>query len=157
MQDKSQALNRKSSPSNADMKSVFIVSSIILISFLVLEQVPFANSLSADRYLVSVKQSEWETKVDKQIQIVADLTNNQEKDQPFAYLVQVKDVNGVTVSLSWITGLLSAGQTMSPAQSWTPSVVGTYTAEIFVWASVDNPDALSAPLSVKITVKSSEA
>lgn len=135
------------------MKSVFIVSSIILITFLVLEQVPFANSLSGDRYSVSVRQNEWETKVDKQIQIVADLTNNQNKDQSFAYLVQIKDVNGVTVSLSWITGLLSAGQTMSPAQSWTPSVEGTYTAEIFVWASIDNPDALSAPLSIKIDVK----
>ena len=139
------------------MKNVFFVSSIILVSFLVLGQVPFANSLSGDRYLVSVKQSEWETKVDKQIQIVADLTNNQGKDQPFAYLVQVKDVNGVTVSLSWITGLLSAGQTMSPSQSWIPTVEGTYTAEIFVWASIDNPDALSAPLSIKITVKDSQA
>ena len=157
MKDKSQTLNRKSTSKRSDMKSVFIVSSMSLISFLVLGQISFANSLSGDRYLVSVKQSEWETKVDKQTQIVADLTNNQNKDQPFAYLVQVKDVNGVTVSLSWITGLLSAGQTMSPAQSWTPSVAGTYTAEIFVWASVDNPDALSAPLSIKITVKSSQA
>ena len=137
------------------MKSVSMISSIILVTFLVLGQVSFANSLSADRYSVSVRQSEWETKVDKQIQIVADLTNNQYKDQSFAYLVQIKDVNGVTVSLSWITGLLSAGQTMSPAQSWTPSVEGTYTAEIFVWASIDNPDALSAPLSIKINVKGS--
>ncbi|MBI3842509.1 MAG: hypothetical protein HY295_05135 [Thaumarchaeota archaeon] len=126
-------------------------------TFLVLVQVHSANSLYGDRYSVSVRQNEWETKIDKQIQIVADLTNNQDKDQSFAYLVQIKDVNGVTVSLSWITGLLSAGQTMSPAQSWTPSVEGTYTAEIFVWASIDNPDALSAPLSIKIDVKSTLA
>ena len=58
-----------------------MVSSIILITFLVLGQVSFANSLSGDRYSVSVRQNEWETKVDKQIQIVADLTNNQNKDQ----------------------------------------------------------------------------
>lgn len=139
------------------MKRILIVSSIILLTFLVLGQVPFANSLSEDRYLVSVKQNGWETKVDKQIQITADLTNNQDRDQPFAYLVQIKDTNGVTVSLSWITGQLSAGQTMSPAQSWTPSVEGTYTAEIFVWASIDNPDALSAPLSIKINVKGMQA
>jgi hypothetical protein len=33
-----------------------------------------------------------------------------------------------------------------------PTSPGTYTAEIFVWASVDNPDALSPPLAMKITV-----
>lgn len=139
------------------MKSIFVVSSIILMTLLLLNHVPFANSLSAERFFVNTKENLWETKVDKQIQIVADLTNNQNKDQSFAYLVQIKDVNGVTVSLSWITGLLSAGQTMSPAQSWTPSVEGIYTAEIFVWESIDNPDALSAPLTLKINVKGSEA
>lgn len=139
------------------MKSIFVVSSIILMTLLLLNHVPFADSLSAERFFVNTKENLWETKVDKQIQIVADLTNNQNKDQSFAYLVQIKDTNGVTVSLSWITGLLSSGQTMSPAQSWTPSVEGIYTAEIFVWESIDNPDALSAPLTLKINVKGSEA
>ena len=138
------------------MKSIFVVS-IILMTLLLLNHIPFANSLSAERFFVNTRENLWETKVDKQIQIVADLTNNQNKDQSFAYLVQIKDTNGVTVSLSWITGLLSAGQTMSPAQSWTSSVEGIYTAEIFVWESIDNPDALSAPLTLKINVKGSEA
>ncbi|HSF27914.1 MAG TPA: hypothetical protein VLA53_02685 [Nitrosopumilaceae archaeon] len=103
-------------------------------------------------YSVNLENDEWEAVVDTQVQITADLTNNQDRAQSFAYLVQIQDENGVTVSLSWITGLLEPGQFMSPSQSWTPSSLGRYTAQIFVWESVDNPDALSAPLTIKINV-----
>jgi len=103
-------------------------------------------------YSVSLANDQWEALVDTQVQIVADLTNNQNRVQPFAYLVQIQDENGVTVSLSWITGSLEPGQFMNPSQSWTPTSTGKYTAQIFVWESVDNPDALSVPLTIKISV-----
>ena len=80
------------------------------------------------------------------------MSNGQGKDQAFAYLVQVQDGNGVTVSLAWITGSLTGGQSMSPALSWTPSDSGSYTATVFVWESVDNPTALSPTVSVDIDV-----
>jgi hypothetical protein len=47
---------------------------------------------------------------------------------------------------------LTAGQSMSPALSWTPDASGTYTATVFVWESVDNPTALSPTVSVDIDV-----
>jgi hypothetical protein len=94
----------------------------------------------------------WHTTVGKQVQITTDLTNGQDRTQPFAYIVQVRNQDGVIYSLSWITGTLDAGQSLSPSQSWMPTSPGTYTAEIFVWASVNNPDALSPPLTMKITV-----
>lgn len=103
-------------------------------------------------YSVNLANGQWETLVDKQVQITADLTNNQDRDQPFAYLVQIQDENGVTVSLSWITGSLGPGQFMSPSQSWTPTTLGKYTAQVFVWEGVDNPDALSEPLRININV-----
>ena len=87
------------------------------------------------------------------IQIVTDLTNNQNIDKPFAYLVQIKDQNGVTVSLSWITGTLVANQQLTPAQAWTPSASGTFTAQIFVLQSIDNPLQLSKPLAITIMVQ----
>ncbi|ABK78662.1 hypothetical protein CENSYa_2059 [Cenarchaeum symbiosum A] len=90
--------------------------------------------------------------VDQQVQITADLASGQDRDQTFAYLLQVQDANGVTVSLAWITGSLAAGQSFSPALSWIPEEAGSYTATIFVWESVDNPTALSAPATVQITV-----
>jgi len=94
----------------------------------------------------------WNTKVGKQVQITTDVTNGQDRAQPFAYIVQIQNQDSVVYSLSWITGTLDAGQSLSPSQSWMPTTPGTYTAQIFVWASVDNPDALSPPLSMKIIV-----
>ena len=90
--------------------------------------------------------------VDEQIMIMADISNNQDLPQNFAYLTQVSTEEGVVISLSWLTGSLSPRQSFSPAQSWTPTEAGTYHVEVFVWESIDNPEALSPPLSVILTV-----
>ncbi len=115
-----------------------------------LERAPATNPRIVDSFGNAINGT---VKTGQQIQVTADLANGQTVDQPFAYLVQIQDANGVTVSLSWITGTLSAGQSLNPAQSWTPSTAGTYTAQIFVWQSIDNPNALSPPLSTTITVQ----
>ena len=90
--------------------------------------------------------------VGKQVQITADLTNNQDFEQEFAYIVQIQDENGITVSLAWITGNLTPAQSFSPSLSWTPNETGKYEATIFVWESIDNPSALSPTLSLSINV-----
>ena len=113
-----------------------------------LERAPAANARVVDSFGNSLS----EVSVDQQVQIEADLVNGQDKDQSFAYLVQVQDANGVTVSLAWITGQLAAGQSFSPALSWIPSSAGTYEATVFVWESVDNPTALSDTVSASIRV-----
>ncbi len=113
-----------------------------------LERAPASNARVVDAFGNTLD----EVSVDQQVQITADLTNGQDRDQPFAYLVQIQDEDGVTVSLAWITGSLSAGQSFSPALSWIPTSAGTYTATVFVWESVDNPTALSPPVSVDIDV-----
>ncbi len=114
-----------------------------------LERAPAANLRVVDSFGNSLDT----VSVDQQVQISADLGNGQDREQPFAYLVQVQDDNGVTVHLAWITGSLSAGQSFSPALSWIPTQAGTYTATAFVWESVDNPTALSPPVSTTITVQ----
>ncbi len=91
--------------------------------------------------------------VDEQIEITSDVTNSQDIIQNFAYIVQLKNDEGVSISLAWITGALSPHQRLSPALSWTPDKAGTYTAEIFVWESINNPDALSPPLHLDIEVR----
>lgn len=101
-------------------------------------------------------KNDYKTQVDKQIMIVADVANNQDRLQSFAYIVQIKNEDDVTVSLSWLTGMLSPFQTFSPAQSWIPSLPGKYNVEIFVWSGIDNPDALSPPLTMTINVDSSK-
>ena len=114
-----------------------------------LERAPAANLRIVDAFGNSLDT----VSVDQQVQITADLANGQDREQQFAYLVQIQDGNGVTVSLAWITGSLSAGQSFSPALSWIPTEAGTYSATAFVWESVDNPTALSPPVSTTITVR----
>ena len=90
--------------------------------------------------------------VDSQIQLAADLTNGQDKEQKFAYLIQIQNEDGVTVSLDWIAGSLTEGQSLSPASSWTPDEAGTYEVTAFVWESIENPTALSPTSTITITV-----
>ena len=114
-----------------------------------LERAPAANLRTVDAFGNSLNA----VSVDQQVQLTADLANGQDREQSFAYLVQVQDGDGVTVSLAWITGSLSSGQSFSPALSWIPTQAGTYTATAFVWESVDNPTALSPPVSTTISVQ----
>ena len=113
-----------------------------------LERAPAANLRTVDAFGNSLDT----VSVDQQVQISADLANGQDREQTFAYLVQIQDGDGVTVSLAWITGSLSSGQSFSPALSWIPTSSGSYTATAFVWESVDNPTALSPPVSTTISV-----
>ncbi|MDC8452941.1 MAG: hypothetical protein LV477_08540 [Candidatus Nitrosotalea sp.] len=92
-------------------------------------------------------------KVGQQIQITTDLANGQDCVMPFAYIVQIEDSNAVTQSLSWITGTLDIDQSLNPGQSWIPTAPGTYTAQIFVWDSLDNPNSLAPPMSATIDVQ----
>ena len=87
--------------------------------------------------------------VDEQIMIMADISNNQEN---FAYITQVRNDDNVVISLSWLTGSLSPRQSFSPAQSWIPTESGIYRIQVYVWESIDNPSALSPPLSMTVNV-----
>ena len=130
------------------MKTIIGLISFLFVALL---QIHFVDAVEPQKYSVNVTNA-LEVLVDHQVQITADLTNNQKRDQPFAYLVQIQNDDGVTISLSWITGSLAPGQSMSPSQSWTPTEIGRYNAQIFVWESVDNLDALSIPLAITINV-----
>lgn len=90
--------------------------------------------------------------VDEQIMIMADISNNQDTQQNFAYITQVKTDEDVVISLSWLTGSLSSRQSFSPAQSWIPTESGTYHIQVYVWESIDHPSALSPPLSMTVNV-----
>ena len=134
------------------MKIKTILTAISLLVILLLPITHGAFALQGEKYSATLKNGVWETKVNKQVQITSDITNNQDRSQPFAYLVQIQSQDGVVVSLSWLTGSLDSGQSLNPSQSWIPTLPGTYNAQIFVWAGINNPDALSVPLTMKIIV-----
>jgi hypothetical protein len=81
-----------------------------------------------------------------QVLIQSDLGNSLSTDQQFAYIVQVKDSEGSTIMISWMTGTLPAGKQYAVAQSWLAEQSGNYTIDVFVWQSVSNPVVL-APVS----------
>ena len=94
------------------------ISATTLIGSIVppLERAPASNPAIVDAFgspLASVS-------VDQQVLIKADITSGQDRDQDFAYLVQIQDEDEVTIALSWIAGTIGAGATFSQSQSWTP-------------------------------------
>jgi len=90
--------------------------------------------------------------VNQQIQISADIKNNQVKSQNFVYLVQIKNEGGLVVSVGWISGQLTPQQELSPSLSWTPKDSGEFIAEIFVWEGLVNHSALAEDMKVSINV-----
>ncbi len=137
------------------MKSYLIITFVLGVIAISIIPISYAQSLSISptsnsTSTATLENGVWHTKINKQIQIAADIVNNQDKPQTFAYLVQIQNQDGVVISLSWLTGSLDAKQTLSPSQSWVPTLPGMYTVQIFIWQAIDNPDALSPPLTMKI-------
>jgi len=90
--------------------------------------------------------------VNQQIQISADITNNQVKSQNFIYLVQIKNEKDFVVSVGWISGQLTPDQKLSPSLSWTSKDSGEFIAEIFIWEGLVNHNALTEYSKLKINV-----
>lgn len=90
--------------------------------------------------------------VNQQIQISADITNNQLKSQNFVYLVQIINEKGLVVSVGWISGQLTPDQKLNPSLSWTPKDSGEFIAEIFVWEGLVNHSALTEYSKLNINV-----
>jgi len=125
------------------MKILLFLSCIFILGFGIVFAEPVTSQMS----------SEIKTHfVDEQIMIIADVSNSQDIQQNFAYITQVKNDDDVVISLSWLTGSLSPRQSFSPAQSWIPTESGVYHIQVFVWESIDHPEALSPPLSMTINV-----
>jgi len=80
--------------------------------------------------------------VNEKMEMTLDFANKSNNSQPFAFIVQIKDENNTTISLSNITGVLGAGQTLDQVLSYTPTEPGTYTIEKFLWSDLSNPTAL---------------
>jgi len=91
--------------------------------------------------------------VGMQVLIQSNLANNLSTDQPFAYIVQIKDSAGATVMISWMTGTLPANKQYAVAQSWLAGDKGDYAAEVFVWQSLSNPVILAPSVKTSFSVQ----
>ena len=86
--------------------------------------------------------------VNEEIKISMDFANNSDESQPFAYILQIKNESGVTISISHVNGLLGSGQSLDQTLSFTPDETGIYTAEKFLWSNLDNPVPLTSEKEV---------
>lgn len=93
--------------------------------------------------------------VNQQVLISSKITNAQEINQDFIFLVQIKDERGAAIKIGWITGSLTKYQNFTPAFSWIPSTQGTFSVEIYVWDGLDqkkhNFEALTDPVKFSVT------
>ncbi|HXV38776.1 MAG TPA: hypothetical protein VD699_04315 [Nitrosopumilaceae archaeon] len=127
---------------------------------IITESVLSSNTSSADKVTLenviltdSLGMTIQNPMLGQQLQVVAEIENKQDYDQPFVYLVQVKDSAGTVMSLSWFKGSITINQKLAVSQSWSPTESGTYTIETFVWKSLDNPVPLveSSKVVYKVT------
>jgi hypothetical protein len=84
-----------------------------------------------------------EPTINDQLQIVAKVKNNQNFNQGFVCIIQIKNNEGGIESLSWIQGMLTPNQNLEVAQSWNPTKSGNYNVETFVWNSLSDAVPLS--------------
>lgn len=116
-----------------------------------LERAPASNFMVLDVEKIPIKNNL--ISIDQQIRLVSDLENQMDRIQPFAYLVQIQNSQNQVESLSWLTGNLTSFQKINLGTTWIPLKEGKYYATVFVWESVNNPTALSPPVSMELFVK----
>jgi hypothetical protein len=85
--------------------------------------------------------------VGQQVVVKAEIRNEQNNNQDSVYIVQIKNSKGVVISISWISGSVGAGQSLTSTQSWIPEVSGKYIAQIFVWQSIAKPFPLTSSIT----------
>lgn len=77
-----------------------------------------------------------EIKSDQSLQIAANITNPNEHEQTFAYVVEITDIeNNLAQPAQWVTGTLNPSQTFNVSLSWIPEETGEYKATISVGAN----------------------
>lgn len=114
---------------------------------------PLERVLATDLRLYNTKGNRiTELAIDQQVEIIADLRSSEDRPQKFAYLAQITNEKNETILLSWIDGILDPLQALSPSISWIPNKPSQYMATVFVWESMENPTALSPPLSIDLKV-----
>jgi len=94
--------------------------------------------------------------VGEKVKVSALIGNSQNKEQSFAYLVQIQDARGNTKSLETISGSLQPRQSHIPGWEWTPKAAGTYTVTVFLWKGVDDPTFLAQSIEKRIYVQNNE-
>jgi len=149
------AIRQGSGPLHNFALSVEIVNGVTRatsVSESTMEVTPSLKLLSSNPRIVDAFGNTFHSlSVDQQVQITADLENQNNFDQSFVFYVTVRG----TEHEVWITGSLFPGQTFSPALSWTPNAPGIYTIDITIFDDMDRRNVLAPTITTSIGVNGS--
>lgn len=95
-----------------------------------------------------------EGSVGQEICIISSLANKQDKDQLYAYILQITDKNGIEVFNTSKSGILKKGESVTPVIKWKPSKGGGFKITSFVWESLQIPTALTSPKETEFVIHS---
>ncbi len=79
--------------------------------------------------------------------------NNVAESFMFEFIVQVRDGQGITQFLEFVTQEVGAMGSVMPSIGWQPEGKGTYTIEIFLWQGLEEPLPLSQVKSIVVAVR----
>lgn len=117
--------------------------------------IPPSEKISISNQIIIDKNNEKIEEINERefIQIGANLTNNQDKSQPFAFILQIQNEMGIAVHNSFTSGTLIARQSSKIFLPWIAQESGSYGAQLFVFKSIEEPEALTRPINLRINVK----
>jgi hypothetical protein len=95
-----------------------------------------------------------EGKFGESIAITATLVNDEQVSHSFMFIVQIINKDGAVDAVLLTLGSLQPGESINPSVSWLPKERGAYTAEIFVWNSLNDPTPLVQKQAVAVSVTS---
>jgi hypothetical protein len=85
--------------------------------------------------------------------VQASVTNDDDVAHTVTFMVQIKNAGGEVINLGWVRDIeLATDESQTPGLSWLPDSAGTYTAEVYVWTSISEAEALSPVKSVTFTI-----
>lgn len=81
------------------------------------------------------------------------ILNNSNDKATFTYIVQIKDIEGFTVFLTWLEDLsIPPNDSIKPSLFWMSDYGGDFTVESFIWESMNNPVPLTAGKNSSIEI-----
>ena len=89
--------------------------------------------------------------VGQQLVIATTARNDGDKDQEFVPLLEVRDSDGITEYLAWLSGTVKAGGQTEVGIMWTPTNAGEHELRTFAVTGLDEPRILSYVASSQTT------
>jgi hypothetical protein len=78
--------------------------------------------------------------------VQSEIINRFADERTFAYIVQVKDEEGIPVFIAWVENLvLLPNRTIKPTIFFLAEARGEFTVDVFIWRSMTLPDPLTPP------------